>query len=66
MANLQTYKVVREHEGDRRYAVGDTREALPSDVAHLVPHVLAPVEAQEAPATPAKPPRKAKAPKITE
>lgn len=34
------YRVVREHIGDRAYAVGDERVAAPSDVAHLVPNVL--------------------------
>jgi hypothetical protein len=40
MAQLQTYRVVREHIGDRAYKEGDTRTALPTDVGHLVPHVL--------------------------
>ena len=30
------YVVKREHFGDRQYLPGDTREATPSDVAHLV------------------------------
>lgn len=57
MHEEQQYRVVRPHEGDRPYAVGDTRTALPSDVAHLVPHVLVPVDDGE-PATKKKAPRK--------
>lgn len=34
------YHVVREHEGDKFYATGDTRIAAANDVKHLVPHVL--------------------------
>ncbi|WP_181892965.1 hypothetical protein [Falsiruegeria mediterranea] len=30
------YKVVRPHQGDKWYDVGDTREAKPISVAHLV------------------------------
>lgn len=39
---MEKFTVVREHFGDRAYARGDVREALASDVAHLVPHVLKP------------------------
>jgi hypothetical protein len=39
----QKYHVVREHYGDRSYATGEIREADPSDVKHLVPHVLEPI-----------------------
>lgn len=38
----QTYEVVRQHLGDKNYFPGDTREAEPADVAHLVPHILQP------------------------
>ena len=30
------YKVIREHFGDKAYVVGDTRDADPGDVAHLL------------------------------
>lgn len=46
LPQLEKYTVVRDHEGDRPYAVGDEREAIASEVAHLVPHVLKPVEAK--------------------
>lgn len=48
MTELRDYRVVREHEGDRRYKEGEVRQAVPSDVAHLVPHVLSPIEATKA------------------
>lgn len=34
------YKVLRHHHGYREYAPGETRTALPGDVAHLVGKVL--------------------------
>lgn len=40
----KTYLVKREHEGERQYAVGDTRIADEASVAHLVPHVLEPAK----------------------
>jgi hypothetical protein len=33
---MTVYKVLRFHIGDRDYRVGDTREAIPAEVAHLV------------------------------
>lgn len=36
MAELTEYEVLRAHQGDKDYAVGDTRKALAADVAHLV------------------------------
>ena len=45
------YEVVREHIGDKPYAVGDERVASPGDVSHLVPNVLkdlGPVKAEKA------------------
>lgn len=43
------YTVLRPHLGDRAYATGDRREAVPRDVAHLVrAGVLAPVVAPPA------------------
>lgn len=33
---MATYKVLRQHYGDKPYSEGDTREAEPRDVAHLV------------------------------
>lgn len=32
----EKFEVIREHIGDKPYAVGDTREAEHSDVAHLI------------------------------
>lgn len=37
------YRVLRAHDGDRWYDVGDTREAVEAEVAHLVPLTLQPV-----------------------
>lgn len=36
MAEKVTFNVLRRHEGDRLYDEGDTREAVLSDVSHLV------------------------------
>jgi len=44
MTELRDYRVAREHEGDRFYKEGEIRKAVPSDVAHLVPRVLVPVD----------------------
>ena len=33
---MAKFKVLREHLGDKAYKSGDTREAIASDVAHLV------------------------------
>lgn len=30
------FKVIRAHEGDKSYSVGDTREANETDVRHLI------------------------------
>ena len=52
---LTRYAVLREHDGDRFYREGETRDARQADVAHLVGRVLeeigpAPVEkAEDAP-----------------
>lgn len=40
MADLTDYEVLRAHEGDKSYAVGDTRSALATDVSHLVGKTL--------------------------
>lgn len=49
---MAKFKVLRQHQGDKPYAEGDTREADERDVAHLVANgVLEPVKAKaEAPA----------------
>ncbi|MGP3699197.1 hypothetical protein [Rhodobacter sp. NSM] len=44
---MQKYTVLRQHIGDRPYEPGDMREAAHADVAHLVPHVLEPIEADD-------------------
>jgi len=36
MAEKVTFNVLRRHEGDRLYDEGDTREAVPGEVAHLI------------------------------
>lgn len=33
---MAQFKVMRQHYGDREYQAGDTREAKPEVVAHLV------------------------------
>jgi hypothetical protein len=43
MEKLTRYHVVREHEGDRFYAAGETRDGLASELGHLVPRVLEPL-----------------------
>lgn len=44
---MATFKVLRQHHGDQPYAEGDTREADPRDVAHLVANgVLEPIKAK--------------------
>lgn len=51
MKKLMKYRVVREHQGERDFAVGDERVADPGAVAHLVPNVLeliGPADAEEA------------------
>jgi hypothetical protein len=40
----QEYTVIREHIGDKPYAVGDVRTADPKEVEHLIGKVLEPVE----------------------
>lgn len=49
---MAKFKVLRQHQGDKPYAEGDTRDADERDVAHLVANgVLEPVKAKsEAPA----------------
>ncbi|MBY5976724.1 hypothetical protein KUV39_08700 [Phaeobacter italicus] len=33
---MEEYEVMRRHQGDKFYEEGETREAKPSDVSHLV------------------------------
>ena len=48
---MATFKVLRQHHGDKPYAAGDTREASEADVAHLVASgVLEPAKAKAEPA----------------
>lgn len=44
MADPQAYRVLRSHIGDRPYLRDEIRSADPSDVKHLVPHVLQPID----------------------
>ncbi|MCJ8139509.1 hypothetical protein [Falsirhodobacter halotolerans] len=46
------YKVLRHHDGDRAYAPGDTRTAVPGDVAHLVGKVLVEANLEKGPVVP--------------
>lgn len=43
------YRVLREHIGDRPYREGEEREALPSQVGHLLGRVLEPLGAKAEP-----------------
>lgn len=45
---MQRFKVIRAHDGDRQYRVGDVREANEADVMHLIGKCL--VKAREKPA----------------
>lgn len=47
MAEPTEYEVVRAHEGDQYYAVGDTRKALASEVAHLIGKTLVEKKAEK-------------------
>ena len=49
MTKLTKYAVVREHLGDKLYVPGDERTAAPTEVSHLVPHVLEPIGEADAP-----------------
>lgn len=51
---MRTYKVLRQHLGDRMYMPGDTRMALPSVVSHLVSAGVLSEEAGEKDAKPMK------------
>lgn len=44
MSKTRQFKVVRQHQGDRFYNEGETREGTDAEFAHLVPHVLEPME----------------------
>lgn len=52
MADLTDFEVLRAHEGDKPYAVGDTRSAVAAEVSHLLgttlraKRVAAPVKAK--------------------
>ncbi|RYE81852.1 MAG: hypothetical protein EOP19_17630 [Hyphomicrobiales bacterium] len=46
---MQNYRVLRGHEGDRPYVEGETRQADPAAVAHLVGKVLEPIKGKAEP-----------------
>ena len=50
---MNTYLVLREHEGDRRYYPGDTRQEWEHTVHHLVQHGV--LSLQAAPVTEPEP-----------
>ena len=39
------YRVVRRHEGDKLYEVGDTREGEDHELKHLIPSCLQEIKA---------------------
>lgn len=44
---MASFKVLRQHHGDKPYSEGDTRDADERDVAHLVANgVLEPIKAK--------------------
>jgi hypothetical protein len=46
------YRVLRPHDGDKFYNIGDTREGNESELKHLVPLTLEPIteaKAEKAP-----------------
>lgn len=38
------YRVLRPHDGDKFYNVGDTREGNENELKHLVPRTLEPIK----------------------
>jgi hypothetical protein len=40
MAEIMKWKVLRQHEGDRMYQEGETREGTKADLGHLSPKTL--------------------------
>lgn len=46
MSKTEEFRVVRQHQGDRFYKEGETREGTKADFAHLIPRVLQPIEAK--------------------
>lgn len=44
---MADFKVKRHHQGERDYVPGDIRTANPSEVAHLVPLTLEPIEVKQ-------------------
>ena len=48
---MASFKVLRQHQGDKPYLPGETREAAASEVAHLVAKgVLDPIQTKAEPA----------------
>ena len=44
------YRVLRPHDGDKFYKVGDVREGAENDLKHLVPLTLEPIREKAEPA----------------
>jgi hypothetical protein len=40
MSQIYDWKVIREHQGDRFYNEGETRQGTEAELGHLVPRVL--------------------------
>lgn len=47
------FRVIRPHDGDKFYNVGDTREGVEADLKHLVPLTLEPIKESKAETAPA-------------
>ena len=60
MDKVETYRVLRGHEGDRTYIEGETRKGLAAELGHLVPLTLELMANEPAKAAPTKRKPKAK------
>lgn len=47
------YRVVRRHDGDKPYQVGDVREGYEHELRHLIPSCLQEIKAEAEKAAPA-------------
>jgi len=53
------YRVLRPHDGDKFYAIGDIREGNETELKHLVPLTLEPLKEGKAESAPANKAEKA-------
>lgn len=49
---MEKYRVLRPHDGDKFYNVGDIREGNENDLKHLVPLTLEPIKTKAEDAAP--------------